>query len=58
MASIYMRIDGTTPKGAATVDKIGGKDGFLLLIQLTGVPFVALVSTSVTRTTQTKAWSR
>lgn len=28
MASIFMRIEGTTPKGAATVEKIGGKDGF------------------------------
>jgi len=31
MASIFMRIDGTTPKGAATVEKIGGKDGFFAL---------------------------
>lgn len=31
MASIYMRIDGTTPKGAATVEKIGGKDGFFAI---------------------------
>ena len=44
MASIFMRIDGTTPKGAATVEKIGGKDGFLLLIVFLGVLFVVLVS--------------
>ncbi|GAA5647403.1 MULTISPECIES: Hcp family type VI secretion system effector [Vibrio] len=31
MASIFMRIDGTTPKGAATVEKIGGKDGFFAI---------------------------
>ncbi|MBU2898830.1 type VI secretion system tube protein Hcp [Vibrio hepatarius] len=31
MASIFMRIDGTTPKGAATVEKINGKDGFFAI---------------------------
>ncbi|MCE0557542.1 MULTISPECIES: type VI secretion system tube protein Hcp [unclassified Motilimonas] len=31
MASIFMRIDGVTPKGAATVEKIGGKDGFFAI---------------------------
>lgn len=31
MASIFMRIDGTKPKGAATVEKIGGKDGFFAI---------------------------
>ncbi|MEZ8825921.1 type VI secretion system tube protein Hcp [Vibrio amylolyticus] len=34
MASIFMRIDGTSPKGAATVDKIGGKDGFFAIDSL------------------------
>jgi len=34
MASIYMRIDGVSPKGAATVEKIGGKDGFFAIDQL------------------------
>ncbi|MFY2508617.1 type VI secretion system tube protein Hcp [Vibrio pectenicida] len=35
MASIFMRIDGTTPKGAATVEKIGGKDGFFAIDTVT-----------------------
>ncbi|WP_114785775.1 Hcp family type VI secretion system effector [Vibrio tetraodonis] len=32
MASIFMKIDGNTvPKGAATIEKIGGKDGFFAI---------------------------
>ncbi|CAH0539719.1 Hcp family type VI secretion system effector [Vibrio marisflavi] len=31
MASIFMRIDGVTPKGAATVESIGGKSGFFAI---------------------------
>lgn len=31
MASIFMRIDGTKPKGGATIEKIGGKDGFFAI---------------------------
>ncbi len=58
MASIYMRIDGTTPKGAATVEKIGGKDGFFAIDTVNWSAVRALASTSVTRTMQTKAWSR
>ena len=36
MASIFMRIDGTTPKGAATVEKIG-KDGFFAIDTVLGM---------------------
>lgn len=35
MASIFMRIDGINPKGAATVEKIGGKDGFFAIDSVT-----------------------
>lgn len=31
MASIYMRIDGVDPKGAATIGDIGGKKGFFAI---------------------------
>ena len=31
MASIYMRIDGYSPKGAATVEDIGGKKDFFAI---------------------------
>lgn len=44
MASIFMRIDGTTPKGAATVEKSGVKMDSLHLIAFLGVQYVVLVS--------------
>ena len=56
MASIFMRIDGTTPKGAATVEKINGKDGFFAIDTVSWNAVEALVLMSVMPITPIKEW--
>ena len=56
MASIFMRIDGTTPKGAATVDKINGKDGFFAIDSVTWNAVAVSGLMSAMPITLTKEW--